>query len=153
MNTKELIEAVLEGIAEDMIKDQNAKHMRASGASSESFHVDATSTEGNLTGAAHWYWQIHGRKPGPFKDGIETMLMWIKRKGIQPKDKNTSLRSLAFLFARKISLEGNDIFLGKRAGIGMDAIIKKWVAIFKSKFKDSLKTEIKSILDGAINPK
>jgi hypothetical protein len=151
MTLGELIETVLEGIAEDMIRDQQAKHMRASGASASSFEIKTTETDGQLFAASHWYWQIHGRKPGPFKNGIAVMLDWIKRKGITPKDTKTTLRQLAYLFARKISLEGNDIFKKKRPGIDLPGILKKWRDIARTRAIDIVKQEITQALNGNRN--
>ena len=144
-----VIEAVLEGIAEDLIRDQQKKGMRASGKSAESFRIDIDEEEGKLYAASHWYWQINGRKPGPFKDGIETMLEWIKRKGIRPRDPKTSLRSLAFLFARKIQQQGNDIFLKKRPGIDFVNITLKWKIIGKQRISELVRENIKKQIYGA----
>lgn len=148
MTYLETIETVLEGIAEDMIKDQSSKGMRASGKSAESFEIKMSESGGDLYGAAHWYWQINGRRPGPFKDGIEKMLDWIKRKGITPRDKNTTLRQLAFLFARKITERGNDIYLKKRPGIAFKEIVHRWKGIAKQRLGLSLKEYIKQKVHG-----
>jgi hypothetical protein len=151
MKIIEVLETVLEGIAEDMIRDQQAKKMRASGKSAESFRIEMTEDTGELHAAAHWYWQINGRQPGPFKDGIQTMLEWIQDKGIKPRDEKTTLKQLAFLFARKIQEQGNDIFLGKRPGIDFVNIVLKWKQIGKEKIKELIKKQIKDEIYGAYN--
>lgn len=147
MTNKALIESILKGIAEDIVKDQSAKKLYASGKSARSLQAIADDNEGQLKGSSHFYFQIYGRKPGPFKNGIATMLKWIKDKGIQPRDPNTSLKSLAFLFARKVSQHGNDIFQGKRQGLGVREIYKKWTRIFVDQFRENIKKEINGVLN------
>jgi hypothetical protein len=153
MTYVDVIELVLEGIAEDMIRDQQRKKMRASGESAESFVIDATEEGGTLKGSAHWYYQINGRGPGPFKNGIKTMMEWIQDKGIRPRDGKTSIKSLAFLFGRKIKEQGNDIYLGKRLGIDFVNIVLKWKQIGKERIKDLVRENIKQQLYGARNSK
>lgn len=142
MNNKELIETVLKGIADDLVADQASKGIRASGRSARSLKPEANENEGSLKGSDYFYYQINGRRPGPVKDGIKTMLEWIKAKGITPKDPKTSLRSLAFLFMRKVSQRGNDIFQGKRPGLERDEIKMKWKKNLVDMFKENLKKEI-----------
>jgi hypothetical protein len=144
VNNRELIETILEGIAEDMVKDQSSKGIRASGKSAESFQIDAADQQGGLKGSSYFRFQFDGkgRGPGPFKDGVKTMLEWIKQKGITPHDPKTSLESLAFLFARKISQRGNDIFAKKREGIAVNEIVEKWKKILLEQYSKNLKAEI-----------
>ena len=146
MTNRALIETVLKGIAHDIAQDMSAKNLTASGKSARSLKpVILDDNEGQLKGAAHIYFQIHGRQPGPFKDGIKTMLKWIKDKGIQPNDSKTSLKSLAYLFARKISQRGNDIYLRKRKGLETKEIYSKWKKILVEMFKENLKKEIHAV--------
>jgi hypothetical protein len=139
MNNRELIQEILNGIADDIRKEQIAKGLRASGKSAAALTPMTGENVGSLKAPGHIVFTIKGRKPGPFKDGVKTMLEWIEQKGITPNDDRTSLRSLAFLFARKISQRGNDLFLGQREGLGLADIVAKWKQVFVSKFKENLK--------------
>lgn len=138
MNRKELIDFILKGIAEDLKKEQRDKGLVASGKSAAAITIEATDSGGSIDAPA-FHFQITGRKAGPFKDGIKTMMEWIKHKGITPKDPKTSIRSLAFLFARKISQKGNDIYLRKRKGIEFKGIVEKWREVGKEKYIEYIK--------------
>jgi len=140
MNCKDLIDSILKGVSADVVKDQISKGIRASGKSADSLKTESEAAEGDLKGSAHIYFQIHGRKPGPFRDGIKTIMAWLEDKGIKPID--ISLKSLAFLIVRKIQQRGNDIFMGRRPALAFSEIVTKWKKILVERFIQQLKQEV-----------
>lgn len=121
MTYLELTKAALSSMLKDVVEDQKAKKIRASGASAESLVVTMNNEGGELRGADYIYFQVMGRKPGKFPP-IQSIIEWIEAKGIQPQD--ISVKSLAFLIARKISKLGTNIFMGTSPALAFEIIVK-----------------------------
>ena len=141
MNFTRPISKLLDEVKKSYIEDQAAKGIRSSGASAKSLKTHPKPTGGTLTGSAYFYQQMHGRKPGKFPP-VSDILEWIKTKGITPKDSRTSIKSLAFLFARKIAERGTDIFQKKRPTLDPGEKVQTLVAAFSREVAKDLKKEI-----------
>jgi hypothetical protein len=147
---KELITKLLESIKVDIIEDQQSKGIKASGKSMASLSVqNVTETGGELVGASYFHFQIYGR--GPTKSGSGKgeplrvrLIQWIKDKGITPD--GISIKSLAFLIARKIHQKGTDIFLGERPGLYVFTIFDKQVKAFESEVQQTMYAKIREQL-------
>jgi hypothetical protein len=120
MSNLELCEAALRQIAADIIQDQEDKNIRASGASAQSIDVSMNDTGGDLVGASYIYFQIYGRRPGKYPP-LTTIQEWIKVKGISLE--KISIKSLAYLIARKIATAGTRIFQKMSEGLAVDNIL------------------------------
>lgn len=141
MNYTKSISKLLTEIKKAYIADQEAKGIRSSGASAKSLRTKANPTSGTLTGSAYFYQQMHGRRPGKFPP-ISEILEWIKIKGITPRDSSTSIKSLAFLFARKIAQSGTDIYQKKRPALDPGEKVQTLVAAFSREIGKDLRKEI-----------
>lgn len=141
MNFTRPISKLLDEVKKAYIEDQEAKGIRASGKSAKSIKKQVKPTEGTLTGAKYFFQQRHGRRPGKFPP-VSEILEWIKTKGITPKDSRTSIKSLAFLFARKIAERGTDIFQKKRPALDPGEKVQTLVAAFSREVAKDLKKEI-----------
>lgn len=152
------IEKLMEEARKAIIQEQRDKKIRASGRSARSLQIlyrgNLGSAEGatlfgsdyeaKIVGEDYFRYQQDGRGPGGFPS-IEKMLAWIKIKRIIPRDK-ISLKSLAYLFARKIATVGTDIFTGKRPGLNIKDTIIKLVKKFGDEFA---KEKRKQLIDRA----
>jgi hypothetical protein len=101
---REILEQFFEAIRNDIITEHLALNQRASGRTLESLEIVINDFKGQLWGAGYIGVLEDGRRPGGFppKSKIED---WIRSKGIIPKGK-ISIAQLAYLIARKISMEG-----------------------------------------------
>jgi hypothetical protein len=101
---REILGQFFEAIRNDIITEHLAQGQRASGATLESLEIVLNDFKGQLWGAGYIGVLEDGRRAGGFppRSKIES---WIKSKGIIPKGK-ISVAQLAFLIARKISMEG-----------------------------------------------
>lgn len=145
---RQVIEDLLDKVAEAYIQDQLAKGIRSSGFSADSIEKHVHNDGGDVTGIKYFYQQRHGRRPGKFPP-IQGILNWIMIKGIRPKDPRTSMRSLAFLFARKIAERGTDIFMKRRPALNVDAKIKDLVKGFKYQLTGTVRETIKRQIKAA----
>lgn len=118
MTNKDLILNFLTNIKADLVDDLHTKKISDGDLGMK---VDGDDKGGDLSGDAHWYYTVHGRKPGK-QPPPETIIEWIRRKGIVVQGIIT--KSLAFLIGRKIGKLGTDIYLGKRPGLALEQIIK-----------------------------
>jgi hypothetical protein len=142
---QEAIRIFFESIRVAYIKDQRDKKIRASGKSAELFRTEATDVLGRLFGADYVYFQKKGRRPSSTLPPIESIIQWIKDKGVFNVD-DKSIRGLAFAIAKKIQKRGTDIYQKKRPALNIEGIItdqkKKLVAtlltIEATKIKDKL---------------
>lgn len=141
MTTEKAINTLLERIRTDIVREQRAKRMRASGQSAESMDIFAGPLRGRLVGADYFRQQVHGRGPGSFPP-VDQIREWIDRKGIQPRD--ITKDSLAFLIARKIARRGTDVFLRRRAGLDLASIFEKRTEEFTEQMVDIKKVEYMS---------
>ena len=118
VSDKELIHKFIEGLRTDIIQDLSDKSI-----SDGDLNMANKSEEesGELVGDAHYYYLVHGRKPGK-QPPMDNILSWLEKKGIEPQD--ISVKSLAFLIARKIGRVGTDIFIRKRPALALDQIIE-----------------------------
>lgn len=124
MTGKEAIYNFLDQIRKAIIAEQIRLDIRTTGHSAESLEIYTRPSGGDLVGDKYIGAQVDGRKPGKFPPP-EDILSWIKRKGIQPRNPKQTQEDLVYPFSRKIAMQGTDIFMRKRAGIGLNAIIEK----------------------------
>lgn len=103
MNYNDIIFFELEQIKQELIRQYDAKGMRASGNFATSLEVIKNPKGAELWGANYAEQLEKGRDAGKFPP-ISAIEEWIKDKGIQYQ--NITISSLAFLIARKISREG-----------------------------------------------
>ena len=96
----------------------NALGIRASGAFGNQIHIEGKQIV--MLEYGQWIGKNTGVRVFP---PIQSILEWMQSKGIQPQDDNTPEQT-AFLIARKISIEGTEIFKG-RGGIPYDEIEQK----------------------------
>lgn len=132
------ISALLDGAEKLFVEDQINKGIRASGKSAASIKKHPKSNSGKLTGLHYFHQQMHGRAPGKFPP-IEAIMRWIEIKGIQPRDPKTSIKSLAFLFARAIARKGTQIFQKKRPPLDPGEGINKLMLEFSRSVLDKMK--------------
>lgn len=148
MNPRELIYNLLDGIRKDIITDLHAKDISDGDLEMK---INFGDDFGELVGNHYWYYLVHGRKPGKMPP-IDSIQEWVEKKGIVP-DGNISLRSLAFLIARKIGREGTDIYLGRRAGISMWEIIDNNNFDLREALSEQIDIEVKEALKNLFEKK
>lgn len=112
------IDRLLDEVKKVYIEELLDKKLVASGGAQQ-MRKEVGASGGSLYGQSYLFQLKHGRKPGRFPP-IDSILDWIRIKGIIANDGVTNDRSLAFLFARKIAREGTDIYSGKKKGIAPD---------------------------------
>jgi len=102
-----LLQEWLNQSEKDLIREYNDMGLRSSGNLEKSLQSKVTGTDtiavGVMTGSSYIYQLEHGRRPGK-QPPIQAILDWINDKGIVAD--GISERSLAFIIARKIGLEG-----------------------------------------------
>ena len=140
MSNKELISKFIEGLRTDIIQDLGDKDLSEGDLNMVNNSED---DGGDLTGDAHYYFLVHGRRPGK-QPPMDNILSWLEKKGIAPEGE-ISIRSLAFLIARKIGKLGTDIFLGRRPALALDQIIEINNATFKEDITEKYFNEFKEI--------
>jgi len=118
-----ILKELLEDIKIDMISQQNALDIRASGASADSLIVADTSKGPTLTGSNYWAFLFDGtgRGPGGFPPpfGPDSIESWIFDKGIEIR---TTLRNTIFNISQSIAESGTGIHKGK-PGVMISEII------------------------------
>lgn len=132
---------LLDGVKKAYKQDQIDKGIRASGKSAKSIRKASKATEGQLTGSKYFFEQKHGRRPGKFPP-ISEILNWIRDKSITPREVGTSIKSLAFIFARSIAQKGTQIYRGIRKGL--DPQIQELVAAFSRQVAKDIRKDIKT---------
>ena len=112
----------LEEVKIDLISQQNALGIRASGASANSLQVRNPSKP-VLVGDDYWVHLMkgQGRRPGAWPN-LDNIKDWIQDKGLTIEN---SLNQTAFLIGRKIAEKGTDIFSGKSEGIDFKKIVNQ----------------------------
>lgn len=104
--SSQILSKEFEALKDDLIKAYDAKGMRASGKFADSLEVKVNGLNAQLWGEDYAQQLETGRRAGRFPpmDAIE---QWIKDKGIASRiEGQISVKSLAFLIARKIAREG-----------------------------------------------
>jgi hypothetical protein len=121
---KEAIQAFMTKVKAAYIEDLRRKDLNASGGSAESLRDVAEETYGQLLGKRSIGALIEGRRPGK-QPPLEAIIQWLKDKKTFKieTEKGPSLRSLAFLIARKIGKTGTDIYQRKRPALKIDDLI------------------------------
>lgn len=109
-------------LSADLTEKHNELGMRASGNWVQEKIVEASESGTLLTAlitAPKYTEQLqYGRKPGKFPP-LAAIEQWINDKGITP---DIPIRSLAYLIARKIAMEGTEYY--KQGGTGLiDSVI------------------------------
>lgn len=129
------ISKLLENVRAGIIEDQEAKKIRASGASARSLKTKTKEVSGTivgtLVGADYFYFQENGRGPakkakGANKGGkseyIQSIMDWIRVKGLEQQE--AEVKSFAFAIAAKQAKEGSDIYQNKRPALATEEIIE-----------------------------
>lgn len=144
---KELLQQLLDNIVADTTQQMYAEKFIASGDTIGTFEPVASDTEAQLSGNQSFFTIVEGigRKPGK-QPPIDTIVKWIEDKRISY---DGSLRSFAYLVARKIGKEGNAVFTGKRKGIEFDKIIKTNEELFEKELADYFEDKLVSDIDKA----
>lgn len=119
LSSREIMSQFLEAVRNDIIQEHIAQGQRVTGKTLESLEISVNDIKGTLSAAGYIGVLEDGRRPGKFPP-ISKMAQWIQDRGIVPKGK-ISILSLAFLMARKISLEGT---LLHRSGGGSGVLSK-----------------------------
>jgi len=97
-----IIEQEFEKLKADIIAKYEASAMKASGSWSQTIAIEISGLSASITAAEY----IQGRPPGK-QPPSEAIMKWLEEKGLASKvQKDTSLSSLAYLIARKISRKG-----------------------------------------------
>lgn len=136
------LQKFLQGVKNAYIADQKAKGMRVTGQSAASLTIVETKDGGELIGVGYWVQQARGRRPGTFPL-ISSIQKWIIKRGIKPFNPKTSIRSLAYLFARAIAQSGTLIWQKKKPGVD----IKDKLPELKKQLKEDIKKDIKKRLN------
>lgn len=131
------LQKFLQGVKNAYISDQKAKGMRVTGASAASLTIVETKDGGELIGVGYWVQQARGREPGKFPP-ILSIQKWIMKRGIKPFNPKTSIRSLAYLFARAIAKAGTLIWQGQKPGVD----IKDKLPELKKQLREDVKKEL-----------
>jgi len=107
-NSKDIIKQ----FGNNLLKDMKAAVPSATGKTRDSLNIEFTKTGFIIIGGAQIGAIIDGRKPtsaGAKKGNPtvrESVLEWIKAKGIQPKESGMSQETLAFIISRSIHKNG-----------------------------------------------
>lgn len=98
----------------------------ASGDSSKQYEAVISRNEVETYVAEYLKYSIQGvgRHPGGKMPPLEAIVRWLEIKGYRPSDPKMSLKSFAYLIARKQQREGNKVYRGERAGIPLSTIIE-----------------------------
>lgn len=149
ISVRSRLDELLAAVEELYIEDQDAKNIRTTGASADSIKRTINDINGDIsgevTGVGYFRQQRHGRAPGKFPP-IQDIETWIRNKGIRPSDGKTSIKSLAFLFARKIAESGTDIYQKKRPPLDVSQRISELVAKFRSQVAKDRIEEMKQLI-------
>lgn len=141
MNFSKQISTFLNGVKDAFIQDQKDKGIRNTGRSARSIRKEVEPHSGSLIGVGYFHQQMHGRAPGKFPP-IEQIEAWIRTKGITPRDPKTSIKSLAFLFARAIAKKGTRIFRGASPALDPSKLTTKLLADFSRDIGKQMKTTL-----------
>lgn len=111
MSNEQILKEEFNLIRVDLIREYEAKGMRASGQFARELTVETSPLSATLRGMDYSEQLEFGREPtkGPNRGGptlIEKIKVWIEDKGIKPLEKKLSISSLAYLIARKIHRDG-----------------------------------------------
>lgn len=106
MTTEEILKEELEDLVTDLIKAYDQKGMRSSGQWADELEVRVRTNTAAIYGIDYSEQLEFGRKAGK-RPPVEVIEQWIVDKGIADSiDREISIKSLAFLIARKIGNEG-----------------------------------------------
>lgn len=94
-------------LIKELLAKYEEKGMRASGKWAESLEAQIVGNRGIILGEPYTQQLEHGRTAGKFPP-IDMIEQWIQDKGILAIDADITLKSLAFLIARKIARQGYD---------------------------------------------
>lgn len=140
LTNKEILTQFFEAVRNDIIVEHLALNQRASGRTLESLEISIGEFSGNLSGARHIGVLEDGRRPGGMPP-VSRIEQWIKDKGIIPKGKITPLQ-LAYLIARKISIEGTLLYKrGGNSGVLSKAINKSRIDALLESLADKYQGE------------
>ncbi|HSW67678.1 MAG TPA: hypothetical protein VLH16_03775 [Bacteroidales bacterium] len=131
-----------EKLKQDLIREYDAKGMRASGEFADSLEVEATEHGAKLWGAGHTVQLEHGRgktqTSTPSNPTLrEKIDKWVDDKNIQASD-GISKDSLVFLITRKIHREGWD-----RSGYGGVGLISE--VLTDARFDEIIRMAVENI--------
>jgi len=129
-----------------------AAPVQSSGRLAASLNFEITDDAILIKGEGYIYTLIYGRKPtsskGTWKSANEDIKKWIRAKGIQA---DISENQLAYLITRKITREGNSIYLfsgSKNSGLLNNVLTDALKKEFNSNFTKSVKDGIVKEFNG-----
>ena len=132
----EIVNEFLEQKKTEVFNAYVSKGIKSSGKFGQSLktsvNVGTGKITGKITGIDYSYFLEYGRRPGK-RPPIATIEQWIKEKNI-PLNDGITVRSLAFIIARKIGNEGTNYYK-KNTGIFTDVFTR-------ASFADLSKTKI-----------
>lgn len=106
LDNSKILEREFNTLKDELIEAYDRKGMRASGRFAEELEVRVQTNLGTMLGAEHTQQLEYGRRAGKFPP-IKVIEQWIYDKGLDTRiDNEITVKSLAFLIARKISKEG-----------------------------------------------
>src|SRR5437868_10822320 len=117
LSDREILQQFFERLQVDVIQNAHTQNRTASGKAERSLRIDVGDSAGDLvdgSGYIKWGWE-DGRGPGGMPP-VFKIEQWIYDKGIIPE--KISVKSLAFLIARKIKEQGTILFRhGGQSGV------------------------------------
>lgn len=132
INNKQILADFFNALKNDVIKEQKQQGRVASGKSIEEYEVQADSNQASLLGVSYVGTLETGRKPGKVPSGFtQIILKWIEDKSLFSGESEQKKKSIAFLIARSISLNGTKLFQqGGNSGIISNIITDQRLASF-----------------------
>lgn len=161
MTSEEILNHELHELKKDLIEKHKQLGMIASGNWERELEVNTNQTGSRLRGSIdgeHYTRQlIDGRKAGKFPP-ISDIMQWVKDKGIAKNAaKESEIKSIAFLIARKIAREGTNYY--KRGGTDLvssvvtperiQSIIDKISIVNVEAFVETIRSQIKEFAEAA----
>jgi hypothetical protein len=143
LTNREILSQFLEAVRNEIMAEHIRQGQRVTGRTLESLEISVNDNEGILYGARYIGVLEDGRRPGKMPP-ISKIEEWIKNRGILPKGK-MSISALAFVMARKISLEGTVLHRdGGMSGVLSKAINQGRIDALIDSLSDKYRSEVES---------
>lgn len=106
----EIIKEEIDAILVDLVAAYEASGRKASGQFAEGLEAVYEPNKGTIRGFVYLAGRGKTKKKGKPGDPtlVESILAWLKTRGIKPIEASMKLSSLAYVIARKIHLQGTD---------------------------------------------
>lgn len=153
---KEILIQFFNQLKADVVANQKAKGIYASGASAEGLTAEANDIEVGTTGqlidtAGYFQYQEFGRGPSKNAGGSgqtlqERIYQWIADKGL-PYSDDKQRKSISYAIATKIHREGTLTFrLGKQTGVLSEVLtsdkIESITSVFAKKYASQVSSDV-----------